>query len=128
MTHDNRHPATAALLLIAALLLAPARVLADNQPPELTYNRDNEFSIVDMNTEPRIVFRVDYKDASGIDPASVRVFINGEDVTGLARITADHVEVIYMQPEGGLYNARVEAADKAGNGALIEWNVMYQAC
>ncbi len=116
-------------LLLCMVLMAMVPVAkADSQPPQLRYNRDNEFSIVDMNTEPRIVFRVDYNDASGIDLQRIKVRINDEDVTGLARIFETHIEVIYVQPEGGLYHAEVEVHDKAGNRATIAWDVMYQAC
>ena len=116
------------LLLLLVLMTAAPLARADSKAPELRYNRDNEFSIVDMNTEPKIVFRVDYKDASGIDTKRIKVRINDEDVTGLARIFETHLEVIYVQPEGGLYHAEVEVHDTAGNKATIAWDVMYQAC
>ena len=119
----------AALWFIALLLTVSGRcALADADPPALSYNRDNEFSIVDMNTEPKIVFRVEYKDASGIDLSTLKVVINDEDVTGLAKVTDTYVEVVYMRPEGGLYHAVVSVSDKAGNAASIAWDVMYQAC
>lgn len=116
------------LILGLAMLGFVPIAMADSTPPELRYNRDNEFSIVDMNTEPKIVFRVDYEDASGIDLKSIRVRINDEDVTGLAKVSASHLEIIYRQPEGGLYHAEVEVRDAAGNKATIAWDVMYQAC
>lgn len=123
----NRTFAHGLIVALTLLSFAPY-AMADTLPPELRYNRDNEFSIVDMNTEPKVVFRVDYKDASGIDLKSIRVLINDEDVTGLARIFDTHLEIIYLQPEGGLYHAEVEVRDVAGNKATIAWDVMYQAC
>ena len=123
----NRTLGRSLWLGLALFTIAPL-ALADSLPPELRYNRDTEFSIVDMNTEPKIVFRADYEDASGIDLKSIRVLINDEDVTGLAKIYDFHLEVIYQRPEGGLYHAEVEDRDTAGNKATIAWDVMYQAC
>jgi hypothetical protein len=117
-----------AVILLSALLCAPTAALADSDGPALRYNRANEFSIVDMNTESSVVFSVDYHDPSGINLKSIRVFINDEDVTKLATITDKRVTVVFTQPEAGLYHARVVVHDNAGNRSSIEWDLMYQAC
>lgn len=59
-------------------------------------------------------------EGSGIDPASVRLRINGEDVTGDARVSPDEVQYrADLAP--GRYSAEVRVRDLAGNTTTKTW-------
>ena len=59
-------------------------------------------------------------DASGIDPASVRLRIDGQDVTGAARVGDDEVRLRdNLFP--GRHVAEVIVRDRAGNTARRSW-------
>ncbi len=102
----------------------------DKTPPVARHNRQGDYSVVDMAREPFPLFQVNYSDAqSGIDTASVKIFLNDEDVTAGAQVTG--AAVIYKPKtklETGLYSVRVIVKDKAGNQTEISWDVMYQEC
>lgn len=84
-----------------------APVFADLQPSGL-YGKNN-----------RPTFSASYSDAaSGIDIASVKLFVNGTDVTAQASVQAD--KVTYTPSASladGLVTWKVSVADKAGNSA-----------
>lgn len=102
----------------------------DAKPPRAKHNRDGDYSIVDMVREPYPLFRVTYDDPeSGIDTDSVRIYLNDEDVTARAQVTAGAVSYKPKQKlETGLYSVRVVVKDKAGNKTEIVWDIMYQQC
>lgn len=85
--------------------------------------------IVDMTPEPgdrtsderRTLVSARFVDrASGIDPASVRLRINGQDVTHAARIDED--EIRYRERLApGRYVADLVVRDRAGNVARRSW-------
>ena len=108
--------------------LSSPLALADEEGPTANYNRENEFTIVDMNTEKSVVFRVDYKDPSGIDLSSVSLTINGEEKTASAMVKKTYIELKMDNPPGGLYHAELNVSDKKGNQTTIAWDVMYQQC
>lgn len=59
-------------------------------------------------------------EGSGIDPASVRIRLNGRDVTADARVSAD--EVTFRDDlDPGRYTAEVTARDQAGNMTRKAW-------
>lgn len=57
---------------------------------------------------------------SGIDPASVRLRINGRDVTGDARVSPDEIRYRADLPPGR-YTAEVSVRDNAGNADTKAW-------
>jgi hypothetical protein len=57
---------------------------------------------------------------SGVDPASVRLRINGDDVTADARISPDEVRYRADLPPGR-YQAEVRVRDRAGNTDIKSW-------
>jgi hypothetical protein len=60
-------------------------------------------------------------DGSGVDPASVRLRLNGRDVTEDARISPD--EVLFRGDlEPGRYSAEVSVRDQAGNRTVKTWS------
>ncbi|QJW85307.1 hypothetical protein HK414_23695 [Ramlibacter terrae] len=59
--------------------------------------------------------------ASGIDPASVQLKVDGLDVTANTRVSAD--EVRYREELGrGRHNAELVVRDRAGNTARTAWS------
>jgi hypothetical protein len=61
-----------------------------------------------------------FDEGSGIDPASVRIRLNGRDVTPDARVTPDDV-TFRDELEPGPYTAEVTARDQAGNMTRKAW-------
>ncbi|HVE52819.1 MAG TPA: hypothetical protein VNB23_05505, partial [Ramlibacter sp.] len=60
-------------------------------------------------------------EGSGVDPSSVRVRLNGRDVSAEARVTDDRV-VFRDDLEPGRYVAEVTVRDRAGNLTRKSWN------
>lgn len=59
-------------------------------------------------------------DASGVDPRSVRLVVDGLDVTASARITEN--EVAYRERLGnGRHRAELQVRDRAGNLTRSAW-------
>jgi len=103
---------------------------ADKTPPVLRFNRSQKYTIVDMLAEPVLTFRVDYQDTgAGLDLSTARFFLNDKDRTADIQVGPTHM--IFKPSEElqtGLYRARFEISDKAGNKAVVIWDVMYQEC
>ncbi|HEX2545427.1 MAG TPA: hypothetical protein VHL79_11140 [Ramlibacter sp.] len=59
-------------------------------------------------------------EGSGIDPAGVRMRLNGRDVTGDARVSPDEIRYRADLPPGR-YTAEVTARDQAGNQTIKTW-------
>jgi hypothetical protein len=59
-------------------------------------------------------------DASGVDPASVRLRIDGRDVTGASRVAGDEVR-FFNNLFPGRHVAEVTVSDRAGNIARRSW-------
>ena len=60
-------------------------------------------------------------EGSGIDPSSVRLRINGDDVTDQARISANEVH-FREELDPGRYNVELTARDRAGNATQRTWS------
>jgi hypothetical protein len=60
-------------------------------------------------------------DASGVDPASVRLRIDGRDVTGASRVAGDEVR-FHNNLFPGRHLAEVIVSDRAGNTARRSWH------
>lgn len=60
-------------------------------------------------------------DRSGVDPSSVRLSINGQDVTGWSRVSASDV-VFRGDLREGRHHAKLVVRDRAGNVTRTEWN------
>lgn len=67
----------------------------------------------------RIAVRMD-DDRSGVDPASVRLRVDGRDVTPDARIMQDEVRYAENLPRGR-HSAELVVRDRAGNAARTAW-------
>jgi parallel beta-helix repeat protein len=92
----------------------------DTTPPTITDLMPIGQSLTDDNT-PTIA--ADYTDSSGIDIGSVRLEVNGIDVTSSATVTASGVNYAPSSAlPDGLVNVSLEVNDTAGNQATASWS------
>ncbi|MEO7392711.1 MAG: hypothetical protein ABIU58_11085 [Ramlibacter sp.] len=93
---------------------------ADNRPPLLgnLMPRDGE-AVPGGPTQ--ISGNFDDRGGSGVDPATVRVFVSGRDVTAQAQVTANAFSLRANLPPGR-HTVDVSARDRAGNTVRREWS------
>jgi hypothetical protein len=93
---------------------------ADDRSPEITDLMPGNGERVGERGRTRIGARL-ADEGSGVDPASVRLRLNGRDVTADARVSAD--EVTYRDDlDPGRYAAEVTVRDQAGNLTRKTWS------
>lgn len=92
----------------------------DQQPPQVTAVSPANDEVVEERRRTRITARL--ADAgSGIDPASVRLTVDGLDVTKNTEVTGDLVR--YREELGsGRHSAQLVVRDKAGNTTRTAWS------
>jgi hypothetical protein len=95
---------------------APAR---DTQAPNISDVTPGEGVRVDDRGRVHVFARL-ADEGSGVDPATVRLRIDGRDVTGSARISAEEVRFRDDLPNGR-HTAELEVRDRAGNAARKAW-------
>jgi hypothetical protein len=67
-----------------------------------------------------------YKDeGAGVDRASVRLFMNGHDLSARAQAGNAKVDLDLPRPTQGRHSLRLEVADKLGNRSQREWSFVY---
>lgn len=77
---------------------------------------------------PTISATFDNSTGSGIDPASVRVIVDGRDVTSDADITANNVSYTpYASLGTGVHNVTIRATDLNGNVIRKDWSFRVDA-
>lgn len=91
----------------------------DEQAPRVTQLAPSDGARVAERGRTFIQARLS-DDGSGVDPASVRLLVDGLDVTRNARITAD--EIGYREELGrGRHSAELVVRDRAGNVTRTAW-------
>jgi hypothetical protein len=92
----------------------------DHQPPQVTAVAPANGEVVDERRRTRITARL--ADAgSGIDAGSVRLTVDGLDVTQNTEVTAEQVR--YREELGsGRHSAELVVRDKAGNTTRTAWS------
>jgi hypothetical protein len=96
----------------------------DNRPPQITQVTPANGELVAERQRTRIFARLS-DEGSGIDPASVRLIVDGLDVTPNSRITED--EVRYREELGrGRHKADLLVRDRAGNVTRTAWSFEVQ--
>lgn len=92
----------------------------DERPPRITELTPAEGERFVERGRTFIHARLDDR-GTGVDPRSVRLFVDGLDVTADARITAD--EVSYRERLGrGTHRAELLVKDRAGNVSRVAWS------
>lgn len=92
----------------------------DQQSPDITDLTPANGERIGERGNARVSARLS-DEGSGVDPSSVRVRINGRDVSADARVTDDRV-VFREDLEPGRYVAEVSVRDKVGNLTRKSWN------
>jgi hypothetical protein len=97
-----------------------ARDQRDNQPPRISDLTPSNGAR--LGERGRTSIRARFDDiGSGIDLRSVRVKVDGLDVTDEARITTD--DMAYVERLGrGRHTAELVVRDRAGNAARTSWS------
>ncbi|HYE39162.1 MAG TPA: Ig-like domain-containing protein [Ramlibacter sp.] len=101
---------------------APARdrqARRDDRPPQITDLTPSNGESVRDRRNTRISARID-DEGSGIDDDSVRMRIDGQDVTAEARVNENRV-VLRDDLEPGRHTAEVTVRDRAGNTTTKSW-------
>lgn len=95
-------------------------VARDDRSPQITDLMPGNGDRVTERGRTQIGARLSDDGGSGIDPASVRLRLQGRDVTGDARVTGD--EVRYRADlDPGRYTAELTVRDQTGNSTTKTW-------
>ena len=116
---DGARRSTARVVIRGGDEDSAARPGRDERGPQITDLAPRHGERVGDNTRTVISARLS-DDGSGVDPASVRLRVDGQDVTADARITAD--EIRYRDDlDPGRYTVELSARDRAGNLSTRSW-------
>jgi hypothetical protein len=99
---------------------AGERIVIDTQAPLIKAMRPANGATVET-TQPYISAELDDRAQSGVDPDSVKLLLNGDDVTSQANITSDNVVYRETLPTGA-NKVQLTVADQAGNTATANWS------
>ncbi len=75
-------------------------------------------------TGPLVVRYADDEGGTGVDPDSVRLHVEGRDVTLMARVTPREVVLSALAIPSGTVRVRLTVADRAGNVTIVRWRVV----
>lgn len=91
----------------------------DAKAPELEITPRPNSSI---SAQPSIVVHFNDGVGSGVDAASVKLFINNQDVTGQSIVDAGMIAYRPTAPLSGNVSAEIKVSDLAGNAVDYSWN------
>ena len=119
-----------AVLRVGATQTAEVRsaqtVSIDTTPPRFdVLIPGQDAQLIDRN--PTISASFSDPGGSGIDPAAVKLTLNGADVTKNAVVTAQGISYKAQNLPLGLAQLRIDIADQAGNTAFAAWSVNIAA-
>jgi hypothetical protein len=92
----------------------------DEQPPRITDVTPGEGVRVSERGRVQLFARLG-DEGSGVDPASVRLRVDGRDVTRAAQVTGDELRFRDDLREGR-HSAEIEVRDRAGNATRKAWS------
>lgn len=98
---------------------AGERVVVDTVKPIIKDARPKSNATV-ATREPYISAEFDDQGQTGVDTSSVKMLLNGEDVTDQANVSADRIVFRNQLPVGD-NKVRVEVSDLAANKNAVEW-------
>lgn len=107
-----------------ALAMGSSARRHDERPPQITDLTPANGERVDDRRNTRVTARLD-DEGSGIDTDSVRMRINGRDVTSEARVNDNRI-VWRDDLEPGRHTAEVRVRDRAGNTSSKAWTFDVQ--
>jgi hypothetical protein len=109
-------------VVTASVAFPPAATAsADNRPPAVVNLQPREGDTVSAGRLTQISASFDDRGGSGVDPASVRIFLSGRNVTSDARIEPGSFIVREALPPGR-HTVDVTARDNAGNLVRRSWS------
>jgi hypothetical protein len=98
-------------------------LMLDAMPPEIMVEpRPNTVA----GMQPNVVVKFTDGHGSGVDPASVHLLINDNDVTGQSIRDGNMVAFRPGQPLAGMVRAEIKLADKCGNAVDYRWTFSAQ--
>lgn len=104
----------------------------DKTPPEIrSHLGDLDYRVGAFPPDNRPLIWAEYDDeGSGIKPESVRLFMDGSDITAKCRITSAKVTFkpakTLKAPK--LYRFKVIVSDRAGNKGELVWEILLKPC
>jgi hypothetical protein len=97
------------------------RLTIDSTPPKVTGLSPQPNARVDT-ANPALEVVYEDEGGSGINPAAVRLWVNGQDVTAKAKINVDRLTYQAQGLKNGTVTAQVKLVDVAGNEINQRWN------
>ena len=92
----------------------------DDLPPRITDLEPRNGETVSSAERTVIAANLDDRGGSGVDSSSVRLLLDGRDVTASARVTPDELRLRSELPPGR-HRAEITARDRAGNTTTKAW-------
>jgi hypothetical protein len=105
---------------------------SDTEPPEIeSHLGDLDYMVGAFPPDNRPLIWAEYDDDdSDIDPESVRLFMDDEDITAKCKITSDKITFkpakTLKAPK--LYMFKVIVSDTAGNESELVWEILLKPC
>ena len=105
---------------------------SDTEPPEIeSHLGDLDYMVGAFPPDNRPLIWAEYEDEdSGIDPESVRLFMDDEDITAKCTITSSKITFkpakTLKAPK--LYAFKVIVSDRAGNKSELVWEILLKPC
>jgi len=106
---------------VAPLVQAAGLVTVDTSAPKVLDFSPAKGATVD-SPDPLIYATLSDEGGVGVDPASVRVRLDGADVTSQATVTPTFFNIKASSLANGPHQVQVSAADLAGNAASANWS------
>lgn len=97
------------------------RLTIDSTPPQVTGLSPQVNAKVDT-ANPALEVIYEDEGGSGINPAAVRLWVNGQEVTSKAKINVDRLTYQAQNLKNGAVTAQVKLVDVAGNEINQRWN------
>jgi hypothetical protein len=104
----------------------------DNEPPEIVSHLDDlDYMVGAFPPDNRPLIWAEYSDEdSGIDAKSVKLFMDGKDITAKCKISLSKISYkprkTLKAPH--LYEFKVLVSDKAGNESELIWEILLKPC
>jgi flagellar protein FlaJ len=116
------------LIILIGNILPIAIAQGENTPPVITNLSPFQGETVETST-PEI--KVEYVDASGIDINSVKIVVDGYDVSDWDETTITSTSITYIPPEflglkEGNHSATIQVSDIHGNTATETWTFIVK--
>jgi len=125
----------ALLLILLAALLVPAGLTSPVHATAVSPSSAGQLQIIPVSPGPNSTtpsttptIQADFKDSAGaVNPSSVLLFVDQENVTGVQSVTVTPLKITYTPPsilalKNGPNNVTIIASDTVGNTATVTWN------